>query len=78
MSGGAIGYVVWCQGGPADDFHYETLIEPPRVIELASAPAPFDWVRVLDWGDAAVRYVRVPEVEQFGHERIYYPLGEAA
>lgn len=67
------GYVVWCQGGPADDFRYYTLIEPPNEIEVAPVPMPSGFVRVVGWGDAAYRYVRQPNVEQFDFERIFYP-----
>lgn len=69
------GFVVWCQGGPADGFTYQTLIEPPDEIEVAPTPMPHGFVRVMDWGDAAYRYVRQRDVEQFDWERIYYPAG---
>lgn len=69
---------VWCQGGPADDFRYETMIEPEPEIEIM--PDPFNVGRFLrvvgDWPQATT-YVRQPAVEQFGHERIYYPKNDA-
>lgn len=68
---------VWCQGGPADDFRYETLIEPPAKIHVM--PDPFHdgrFIRVVGpWPDATA-YERVPDVEQFDHERIYYPRAD--
>lgn len=73
-------FVVWCQAGDADGFRYETGIEPPDEIVIWRVPggavlAPaFRFVRVLDdsWEGSTV-YVRQPDVEQFDHERIYYP-----
>jgi hypothetical protein len=70
-----VGLIVWLQGGPANDWRYETLIEPPDVIKVI--PDPFHegvWIRVVGpWPDA-VHYQRQPAVEQFDHERIYYPV----
>jgi hypothetical protein len=68
-------FTVWCQGGDADDFRYDTLVEPPDEIDIL--PNPFrsgDFFRVLGpkWKNATT-YVRVPDVEQFPDERIYYP-----
>ncbi len=67
---------VWLQGGPANDWRYATLIEPPQTIYVVRDPF-FDtrWVRVpASWGEGSFAYVRVPTVEQFDHERIYYPI----
>jgi hypothetical protein len=65
---------VWCQGGPADDWRYEALIEPPEQIKVM--PDPFhagQFLRVVgDWPQATT-YERVPAVEQLDDERIYYP-----
>lgn len=61
-----LGFVVWLQGGPGDDVRVVVLSEPPdTIVYMPDSPSP-------------VKYIRVPEVEQFEHERIYYPLGEAA
>lgn len=73
-------FIVWCQGGPADDFRYVSLEEPESVMVLAPNPNQAGgWVRVLAVAgddaevDGSVRYVRVAGAEQFDHERIYYP-----
>lgn len=74
-------YSVWCQGGPADGWRYETLIEPDDEITLVPVPnRDGEFIRVLKllpgeepWPDA-VGYKRVREVEQFDGERIYYPM----
>jgi hypothetical protein len=70
---------VWCQGGPASDWDYFTLIEPPKRIKIIRDPFHEErWIRVVgDWPEA-VEYERVPLVEQFDHERIYYPVEESA
>lgn len=57
----AEGFDVWLQGGPGDGIRVTVLPEPPAVIVL--------WPE-----DGAISYVRVPEVEQFARERIYYPM----
>ena len=65
---------VWLQGGPANDWRYETLIEPPD--EIVMFRDPFHdgrWIRVIGPWEGATTYRRVPAVEQFDHERIYYP-----
>jgi hypothetical protein len=74
------GFVVWCQGGPADDFRYETLIEPDNEITLIPVPGRGgDFMRVLNLlpGDepwpGAITYERVRLVEQIDGECIYYP-----
>lgn len=66
---------VWLQGGPADGWRYATMIEPPQTIYVIADPIlPNRWVRVpTSWHDGALAYVRVPTVEQFDDERIYYP-----
>lgn len=67
-------FTVWCQGGDADDFRYETLVEPPDEIQILANPFHSgDFFRVLGPWPNAVTYVRVPEVEQLADERIYYP-----
>lgn len=74
------GFYVWCQGGPADDWGYETSIEPDDVITLIPDPRRTGaFVRVLNllpgdtpWPDA-VTYRRVRSVEQIDGECIYYP-----
>lgn len=74
---------IQCQGGLADGFEYETVIEPPDTIVLMHTEwRDGQWVRVLPEtpraeGVLIVEYVRVPGVEQFGYERIYYPAEEA-
>lgn len=70
------GYQVWCQGGPADGFRYETGIEPPQEIRVMADPYREGWIRVLgDWPQA-IPYLRVQAVEQIDGECIYYPRGE--
>jgi hypothetical protein len=66
---------VWLQGGIADDWIYATLIEPDREIKVMRDPFHDDrFIRVTgDWPEA-MRYERVPTVEQFDNERIYYPV----
>lgn len=69
---------IWLQGGPADNWRYETLIEPPNSIEVMPDPFhPGSWLRVVfgSWPEATT-YERVPSVEQFDHERIYYPCNK--
>jgi hypothetical protein len=65
-----------CQGGPADNWTYATLIEPDE--EISVMPDPFHadrFIRVTgDWPQAAPAIRRVPSVEQFEFERIYYPV----
>lgn len=57
----AEGFNVWLQGGPGDGIRVTVSSEPPAVIVL--------------WPDTdAISYVRVPDVEQFDRERIYYPM----
>ena len=65
----------WLQGGPCDDLHLITLVEPlPDEIHMLQ---PFDqWVRVLGPWPEAVTYRREPSVEQLDRERIYYPATE--
>jgi hypothetical protein len=77
-------FCVWCQGGPANDWRYETLIEPDDVITLVPVPGrEGQFMRVLNllpgdepWPDA-VTYERVRSVEQIDGECIYYQV-EAA
>jgi hypothetical protein len=71
------GFRVWCQGGPANDWSYETLIEPADEITLIPVPRRADeFIRVApdddSWPDATV-YRRVRDVEQIDGECIYYP-----
>lgn len=76
-------FCVWCQGGPANDWRYETLIEPDDTITLAPVPGrEGEFIRVLNlvpgdepWPDA-VTYIRVRNVEQIDGECIYYPEGD--
>lgn len=67
-------FLVWCQGGPANDWTYETLIEPEPIIHVM--PDPFNagrFIRVTgDWPEATA-YKREASVEQFAFERIFYP-----
>lgn len=56
------GFSVWLQGGPGDGVRVTVRPEPPAVIVL--------WPETRE----ATSYVRVPEVEQFERERIYYPM----
>lgn len=74
-------FCVWCQGGPANDWRYETSIEPPD--EIVLYPLPGDghsgWTRVFaddDW-PGAVRYMRIRTVEQLDGECIYYPKADS-
>lgn len=67
--------MVWLQGGDADDWRYQTLIEPDREILMLRDPFHAgQWIRVVGPWPEAVRYERVPSVEQFDNERIYYPV----
>lgn len=66
-------FLIWCQGGPANNWRYETSIEPDAVIYVAPGVGAFDFIRVLEGWEGATTYVRQPHVEQFGFERIYYP-----
>lgn len=76
-------FVVWCQGGPASGFRYETCIEPDDEIALISVPIgdKVHWMRqiieVPQWPKSTV-YVRVRSVEQIDGECIYYPKGSAS
>lgn len=65
---------MWCQGGSADGWRYETLIEPPETIWMLRDPFHGDqWIRVVgDWPQA-IAYERVRSVEQIDGELIYYP-----
>ena len=67
-------FEIWIQGGPFDDTRWVVGEEPPAVLRLM--PDPFNAGRIIrvsgPWPDA-VEYKRVPSVEQFTHERIYYP-----
>lgn len=73
------GFCVWCQGGPADGWRYETLIEPEDVITLVPVPGRAgEFIRVLNllpgdepWPDA-VAYERVRAVDLLDGECIYY------
>jgi hypothetical protein len=74
------GYLVWCQGGPADGWRYETLIEPDDEITLIPVPRRAgEWTRLPKPmpGDepwpGVVTYVRARGVEQIDGECIYYP-----
>jgi hypothetical protein len=72
---------VWLQGGDADGWRYATMIEPPQTIYVVRDPffGRHRWVRVpSSWGQDSIAYRRVPGVEQFDSERIYYPVGEDA
>jgi hypothetical protein len=64
---------VWLQGGPVEDWHYLSLVEPPETIYVTHTREPHGWVRVLEDWEGAHAYRREPSVEQFDHERIYYP-----
>lgn len=68
---------VWLQGGPVEDWHYFTLIEPPDVIHIMADPFNDGrWLRVLgDWPQATA-YRREASVEQSDRERIYYPVSD--
>jgi hypothetical protein len=70
---------VWCQGGPADGWRYETMVEPPdRILMLADPFHTGKFIRVVgDW-PTATPYERVRAVEQFDHELIYYPVERSA
>jgi hypothetical protein len=40
---------VWLQGGPADDRHYETLVEPSERLRFLADPRnPQMWLRLPD------------------------------
>ena len=66
---------VWLQGGPANDFRYETLVEPPDEIVVMADPFNDDnFIRVVGPWDGATTYRRVRQVEQFDRERIFYPV----
>lgn len=73
---------MWCQGGSANGWRYETLIEPDDVITVMPIPGrKGQFMRVLNllpgeepWPESsAVTYVRVRSVEQIDGECIYYP-----
>lgn len=76
---------VWCQGGPADDWGYWTLVEPDDEITLVPVPhGAARFIRVLNllpgeepWPGAVV-YRRVRSVEQIDGECIYYPMSGTA
>jgi hypothetical protein len=78
------GFRVWCQGGPANDWSYETLIEPDDEITLLPNPhRAGEFIRVLKllpgevpWPGSVV-YRRVRSVEQIDGECIYYPADAA-
>lgn len=73
-------YCVWCQGGPANDWRYETLIEPDDEITLIPVPTrEGEFIRVLNilpgderWPDSVI-YKRMRSIEQVDGECIYYP-----
>lgn len=67
---------VWLQGGPADDWTYYTLVEPPARLYVIPHPSlEGEWIHVLDDGwPQAIAYERAAAVEQFNGERIYYPV----
>ncbi len=63
---------IWCQAGPFDGYRAMTTDEPPDVFWLQADSAG----RVARWASevqGATRYERQRSVEQFDHERIYYP-----
>lgn len=71
---------IWLQGGPADDTRMMVVGDIDRILgdKLYVIPNPspsqdMAWVVVEKGWPDAVCYVRVPAVEQFDHERIYYP-----
>lgn len=66
------GYSVWCQGGPANNWRYETLVEPPATIYVLPVPGPSKFIRILEPCEGSTTYVRYPQWEQFDFERIYY------
>lgn len=71
---------MWCQGGPANDWRYETPIEPPDEIILYPLPGGGhnEWTRVFadDHWPGTVTYGRVRAVEQIDGECIYYLKAE--
>jgi hypothetical protein len=67
---------VWLQGGPVEDWHYFTLVEPPEEITIIRDPFHDGWIHVIGPWPGAIRYRREEGVEQFDFERIYYPLGD--
>lgn len=76
-----IGYQVWLQAGDCNDHRYYTLIEPESTLYFIPNPVPDrhgPWTRVpADLAhiyDDVREYMRVPAVEQFSFERIYYPV----
>lgn len=74
--------LVRIMGGEVNGFEYETLIEPEHELVFMKTPwRDFGWVRIprdaiVPDADVEYRhYRREPSVEQFDHERIYYPEG---
>ena len=68
-------FEIWCQGGPFDNYRAIVLDEPPDTLRLKRDPFHADRVIKVrgPWPDV-VEYERVPSVEQFERERIYYPV----
>lgn len=63
-------YVVWCQGGPANDWSYGTAIEPDDEITLIPVPQRAgEFIRVLPGEDEPWPNA----VTQIDGECIYYP-----
>jgi hypothetical protein len=71
-------YEIWLQGGEASDFRVSWIggMEPPEALWVLRAPDDAYWIVVLDEWPGAHAYAREARVEQFDHERIYYPVTE--
>lgn len=74
---------VWLQGGPADDCRWNVVGNLDRIMGdsifvIEHPAAPNQWLIVEKGWPHAIEYVRQPSVEQFTHERIYYPAAWGA
>lgn len=69
---------IWLQGGPASDRRWHVVGPIDRLLGdsvyvIPHPSAPNEWLIVEAGWPGAVHYERQRAVEQFGHERIYYP-----
>jgi hypothetical protein len=62
--------LVRLQGGAADDYSYETLIEPDELILVIPTPFRDGWIRVIAPWEGALAY---RQIERDADLRLYVP-----